>query len=475
MFAKGLGLAFAVSCSLGLNISAQAAASVEFRSSRLQSFYVFLSHLVDSEKSDVLKDAYLQSAYNNSKFQKLLSEFETIYKSDFIDSHLGNDRDSLFLSQSLFSKNLDDFSLRTTGILAPDTHRRLFRIYAELLPVYDRLSWEDISDRAEKIRNNLEKTVTTWNFPQTVETLRKFLHSNWPSESTLYACLVPLPKNKGVSDNFLFRTGFGIVYGIDGYTPGDYFPSLVYQVSQALFKNQSEDYVRELQSDFASLSSIRHSIFAREAFPDFIATAAASLFSQKRGLSFNLLETETHPGRKAVILALAQELDLFLSQEKALDRNFIHKYVSLFKENFPDIIYENHFLYQKIALLYDSPAFRKIKPEESLNLYLAPQRVELLSSPLYLDDVFVPGDARTPFVVVLEKDLQKNKPLFQKQAALRIAFEKLRKNYGSALWKGFDGSGRAFVVIKLRNPAEFSRAIEKLKAPFGNTTALVRF
>lgn len=455
-------------------LSVSAAPHFDVRSSRLQSFLQFIDLLNDSNATSKTKEAFLGSAYNNSKFQKLLAEYEEIQRSALSLDALGQSRRSLLWSQSLFAKNLDDFSLRTLGIVAAASHQRFFNVFSEFLPVYERLFWEKHSEKGERVRYNLEGTLNNWHLGALFDSLRKFLHAAWPDESSFFISLMPEPDSKGFLGTSYFQTGLALRYGLDDYSPKDLFAPLVRGVSQSLIRNQMQDYRRELESDFQSFSSIRHSVFAKDDFADQISLAFAYFYAEKNGYAFSLNHEISDAEEKSFTEALSKEVGIMLSRERALNRDFVQKYVTLYKEHFPNAIYERNNIFRHVAILTDNESLRAQKPHEILKQVSAKTDVELLSLSLDRLQVLKPGDPRTVIYLVTEQDSANTKKYFAVNPFLSTTFSKLQKSPGAVILRSFDASGRAFYFVKIRKAEQLNKAFERLKDFVGKGEALQR-
>lgn len=451
-----------------------AAPHFDVRASRLQSFLQFIDLLNDPRASSKLKDLFLGSAYNNSKFQKLLAEYEDLQRLEFLETSVGDVRKSILWSQSLFAKNLEDFSLRTLGVLPAKSQERIFALFAEFLPVYERLFWEKYSEKSDRVRYNLEGTLNNWHLGAVFDSQLKFLHASWPNETSFYISLVPVPESKGFLGTEYFQIGLALRYGLDDYSPKDLFAPLLRAIARSLMRNQSKDYQLELESDFQSLSSLRHSVFARDQFDEQIALALAYFYTEKNGYSFTLNHEISEPGEKAFTIALAKELGVLLSRDRAMNRDFIQKYVALYKEYFPDAIYERNNIFRHVAILSDDESIRSQRPQDNVGQIVEKSQVELLSLSLDRGQVLKAGDPRSVVVILLDQNIAASQKNFTLNPFMSSAYKKLRKSPGSVLLRSFDSSGRAFYFLKLRKADQLAKALEKLKDASGKDEALIR-
>lgn len=330
------------------------------------------------------------------------------------------------------------------------------------------------SEKSDRVRYNLEGTLNNWHLGAIFDSQLKFLHASWPDKSSFYISLVPVPESKGYLGTDYFQIGLALRYGLDDYSPKELFAPLLRGISRSLIRNQSKDYQQELESDFQSLSSIRHSVFARDQFDEQIALAFAYFYAEKNGYSFTLSHEISEAEEKAFTIALAKELGLALSRDRALNRDFVQKYVNLYKEHFPGAIYERSNIFRHVAILTEDESIRSQRPQDSIGLMVEKSQIDLLSLSLDRTQVLKAGDPRSVVVILLDQNVATSQKYFTLNPFMSSAYKKLKKSPGSILLRNFDSSGRAFYFLKLRKADQLSKALEKLKEISGKDEALIR-
>ncbi|WET47429.1 hypothetical protein PYS58_12620 [Chryseobacterium indologenes] len=148
--------------------------------------FVFVQNLSDHYPENVFKTAFTQSKYNTQKYKDLILKFERLpidYSYSFDEYPYGSkipmqSRD--ILKKTLIeTNNLNDFKLRSIGILPNVTLQNLTEIISVFTPIYNELIYVPNKDQFESQLKEISRYAREKNMEYYFQTGLLFYNSNW--------------------------------------------------------------------------------------------------------------------------------------------------------------------------------------------------------------------------------------------------------------------------------------------------------
>jgi hypothetical protein len=431
-----------------------------------------------------IRQVFLTSQYNTPETQEKIRQIESMQKSlskeiDFNTSFPGRSQGvtvrQLIETQSLFSKNLQDLSQRSLGLLPKSEHAEFFNILNAFDPIYQDLIWK--KHRADLLvhQRKLETLGRKIDLNGLFAKAESFYRAQWPKGVPFVIGLYPVPFLKG-SRNSTNSSSIGSVE-IHGVLVGDKlkqshqdingsFGVIFHELCHSLYDSQTESFMKEFDGFFLSNQSpyrMQGYDWINEALATAIGNGWAAEIANKgrkdEGSWYN------HP----IIDGFAKEIypltKKYLDEGRQMDKNFVDQAISIFAKKFPDSIYQFSSLFNAVTLISNDSIIKNTALKKSLrdsfqiwdlesNSRIAAEEtktaIKASSSSVIL--VFSQGE-----ISDVEK-LAQGIPFLQKQIKL------LGSMKNRSIFAGLDEVGRAYVAIKAASDIEVGLAIEKLKA-----------
>lgn len=308
--------------------------------------FVFLQNLSDNYPDNVFKTEFQKSKYNTEEFQKLATAFDQLaldysYKFEEFPEGSKKPMQSIdFLRKNLIeTQNLKDFKIRSIGIVTNKTLNDLTSIIAVFTPIYNELIYNPNKEKFEKQLVEITRYANENDIEKYFETGLVFYNSSWDATIPFEIAFYPLPNSKGFTAQS-FDNNFISAIQTDLTDYKDLFSVMLHETYHIIYNEQSLDLKKTIDKSFKESKS-KCSIYAYHLLNEALATSLAN------GYVYEKLNGKADSGdwyNKKYINLMAKEiypmLNEYLSQKKAIDGNFIDRYIQIYESKFPNWIDE---------------------------------------------------------------------------------------------------------------------------------------
>ncbi|WP_291287383.1 hypothetical protein [Flavobacterium sp.] len=330
--------------------------------------FVFLQNLSENYPDNVFKTEFQKSKYNTEEFQKLAKEFDQLvldysYKFEEFPEGSKKPMQSIdFLRKNLIeTQNLKDFKIRSIGIVTNKTLNDLTSIIAVFTPIYNELIYHPNKEKFEKQLVEITRYANENDIEKYFETGLVFYNSSWDATIPFEIAFYPLPNSKGFTAQS-FDNNFISAIQTDLTDYKDLFSVMLHETYHIIYNEQSLDLKKNIDKSFKESKS-KYSNYAYHLLNEALATSLAN------GYVYEKLNGKADSGdwyNKKYINLMAKEiypmLNEYLSQKKAIDGNFIDRYIGIYETKFPNWIDEmNNLMAYRYVISENEKDFDVIK------------------------------------------------------------------------------------------------------------------
>ncbi|MGU3375279.1 hypothetical protein [Chryseobacterium sp. M5A1_1a] len=330
--------------------------------------FVFIQNLSDNYPENVFKTAFNQSKYNTQKYKDLVSQFEQLsidYSYSFDEYPYGSKipmqtRD--ILKKNLIeTKNLNDFKLRSIGILPNATLQSLTEIISAFTPVYNELIYTPNKGQFELQLKDISRYSGEKNIEDYFQTGLSFYNSSWDSSIPFEIALYPLPNSTGFTAQAFYNNFISAVQ-TDLKDYKSLFSVMLHETYHILYDEQSLAVKKEMAQNFKKNPS-KYSNYAYQLLNEALATALGNgyVYEKLNGKA----DTNDWYNSKYIDLMAKQiypTVKEYIALKKPIDKNFVDTYIKLYEENFPNWIDElDHIMTYRYILSENKKDFNTIR------------------------------------------------------------------------------------------------------------------
>ncbi|WP_286969198.1 hypothetical protein [Flavobacterium sp. UBA4854] len=320
--------------------------SFKIKYSEQLAVFVFLENLSDYYPDNVFKTEFQKSKYNVEKYKSLISKFDKLsisYSFRFEDFPYGSKKTmqtkDILKKNLIETDNLNDFKLRSAGMIPNKTLSDLGECISEFTPIYNELIYNSNKEKFEKQLDEIIKYSNEHHIEDYFKTGLAFYNSNWDNSIPFEAAFYPLPNSKGFTAS-AFCNNFMSAIQTDLKSHKDLFSVMMHETYHIIYDEQSLEVKTEIDTYFKENKS-KCSNYAYQLMNEVLATVLGN------GYVYEKLDNKVDEGEwynnKYINLMARQIYPLtkeYIEQKKPIDKNFIDQYIQLYETNFPDWINE---------------------------------------------------------------------------------------------------------------------------------------
>jgi hypothetical protein len=341
--------------------------SFKIKYSEQLAVFMFLENLSDYYPDNVFKTEFQKSKYNIEKYKNLISKFEQLsisYSFRFEDFPYGSKKTMQtqdILKKSLIeTDNLNDFKIRSAGMIPNKTLSDLGECISEFTPIYNELIYNPNKEKFEKQLDEIQKYSNDHKIENYFKTGLVFYNSSWDNSIPFVAAFYPLPNSKGFTAS-AFCNNFVSAIQTDLKSHKDLFSVMMHETYHIIYDEQSLEVKKEIDTYFKTNKSTC-SNYAYQLLNEVLATVLGNgyVYAELEGKAdsgdwysnkyINLMAKQIYP--------LAKE---YIDQKKPIDKNFIDSYIQLYETNFPDWINElNNIMTYRYVITENEKDFKVI-------------------------------------------------------------------------------------------------------------------
>ncbi|MBS7230606.1 hypothetical protein KHA90_06185 [Flavobacterium psychroterrae] len=308
--------------------------------------FVFIENLSQNYPQNVFKTEFLKSKYNNDELQKVIAEFDQLsleysYKFEEFPEGSKKPMQSIdFLKKNLIeTQNLQDFKLRSIGIVTNETLNKLTQVIKIFTPVYNELIYNPNKEKFEKQIIEITKYANENNIENYFETGLIFYNSSWDTSIPFEIAFYPLPNSKGfTAQSFCNNFISGVQTDLKSYK--DLFSVMLHETFHIIYYEQPLAVKLQIDKTFKTSTS-KYSNYAYLLLNEALATSLGNGYVYEK--LDGKIDTRDWYSQKYINL-MAKEIypmmNEYISQKKPIDKDFINGYIKIYEVKFPNWINE---------------------------------------------------------------------------------------------------------------------------------------
>ena len=321
-------------------------ATFKIKYSEQLAVFVFLENLSDYYPDNTFKTEFQNSKYNIEKYKNIISKFDQLYISysfRFEDFPYGSKKtmqtQDILKKNLIETDNLNDFKVRSMGMIPNKTLSDLGECISEFTPIYNELIYNPNREKFEKQLDEIKKYSEEHQIENYFKTGLVFYNSSWDNSIPFEAAFYPLPNSKGFTAS-AFCNNFVSAIQTDLKSHKDLFSVMMHETYHIVYDEESLEVKREIDTYFKENKS-KCSNYAYQLLNEVLATVLGN------GYVYEKLDGKVDAGEwynNNYINLMAKQIypltKEYIEQKKPIDKNFIDQYIQLYETNFPDWISE---------------------------------------------------------------------------------------------------------------------------------------
>ncbi|WP_238989934.1 hypothetical protein [Flavobacterium sharifuzzamanii] len=321
-------------------------ATFKIKYSEQLAVFVFLENLSDYYPDNTFKTEFQNSKYNIEKYKNIISKFDQLsisYSFRFEDFPYGSKKtmqtQDILKKNLIETDNLNDFKVRSMGMIPNKTLSDLGECISEFTPIYNELIYNPNREKFEKQLDEIKKYSEEHQIENYFKTGLVFYNSSWDNSIPFEAAFYPLPNSKGFTAS-AFCNNFVSAIQTDLKSHKDLFSVMMHETYHIVYDEESLEVKREIDTYFKENKS-KCSNYAYQLLNEVLATVLGN------GYVYEKLDGKVDAGEwynNNYINLMAKQIypltKEYIEQKKPIDKNFIDQYIQLYETNFPDWISE---------------------------------------------------------------------------------------------------------------------------------------
>ncbi len=302
--------------------------------------YIFVQNLSADVPDNPFKTEFTKSIFYQKKYQELIAQFNSInvsYTYQFEDfpffSKMPGRVDRLIKKNLIECSSIEDFKLRSTGLIPNTDLLKLASILSEFLPIYKQLIYDPNKDKFESQLKSFSDYIKLKDVPGYFRMGLTFYNSVWDNSIPLKIAFYPLPHSRGFTaeafDNYAVGALQTDMKNYDGL-----LSIMLHEVFHILYDEQSLAVKRDLTSWFKSNPS-PNSNYAYLLMNEALATVLGNGYVY--GKLNGQIDTTDWYNQKYINLMAKKIYPLvceYILAKKPMDQNFVNEYVKIYQDNF---------------------------------------------------------------------------------------------------------------------------------------------
>ena len=337
--------------------------NVQFETKFSEPFAVFqfMNSLSAKSPDNVYKKLFNQSNFSTKTNKDLITQFDSLnidYSCDFTDypagQKIGIDVPLLLSRNLILCDGLQDFKLRSMGLVPNEKLIKLIDLLMQFTPIYEAIIYEPSRTRFEEQLQSVSNLIKSSNINLYFTEALQFYNSSWDVSVPFVFCFYPLPNSNGFRATALSNVAISpIADSLDNYKV--LLTVMLHEISHILYDERSLSLWNQMEEWFDSNPS-KVRVYAQSLFNEAMATTVGNgyLASQLNGKEDT---TRSWYGIKYIsrmaktVYPLAKQ---YIVARKPMDRNFVNQYIQLFEEYYSNWLYDPQYVMRGRLLISDS-------------------------------------------------------------------------------------------------------------------------
>jgi hypothetical protein len=302
--------------------------------------FVFVQQLSPGYPGNSFKSAFTGSAYDREKYKNLITRFDNLtfsYAYEFSSFPTGSKMPGLtdrLLKKNLIDCNsLEDFKLRSLGLIPNADLIDLTTILDAFTPVYNELIYTPNKEKFENQVKSLSAYFISKNVFDYFQDGVLFYNSVWDNSIPFEIALYPLPDPKGfTAEAFINNAVSAIPTNEDNYD--GLLSVMMHEIFHMIYNEQSLKVKQNMKKWFDANPS-KCSTYAFWLMNEAFATVLGNGYVYEK--LHGTIDTTDWYNQK-YINAMAKKLyplvTEYITKKKNIDQDFINSYVKIYQDNY---------------------------------------------------------------------------------------------------------------------------------------------
>lgn len=308
--------------------------------------FVFMQNITENYRENVFKTEFQKSKYYTDNYKNIISKFDKLaidYSYAFDEYPYGSKipmqtRD--ILKKNLIeTTNLNDFKLRSIGIVPNKTLNDLTEMISTFTPIYNELIYNPNKAQFEKQLMEISKYSIEHKIEDFFETGLLFYNSSWDNSIPFEIAFYPLSNSQSFTAQAFYNNFISAIQtNLNDYK--DLFSVMLHETFHIIYDEQPLEVKNDIANYFKENKS-KNSNYSFQILNEVLATALGN------GYVYEKLDGKTDSNdwyyHKYINLLARKIYPLvtdYIAQKKPMDKNFIDNYIKIYDDNFPNWINE---------------------------------------------------------------------------------------------------------------------------------------
>ncbi len=359
---------------------------------------------------------------------------------------------------AISSKTNQEFFSRMIGIIPNDDYLKLKRVITETEPFYDAFLFtaqeSAVQSKAAELRAYSPALNTLF------DQFKVFYGSSWDKSVPFNLTIYPIFGKRGETSATPHANSLEMGFLLESKDTYDMLAVGMHEMCHVLFEEQPLALQRDLDSSFSSRKD-PYAAFAYRYIDEALATALGN------GYAYQSLAMKPDTGAwyadryiNQYAKALYPLITEYLDTHKQMDRDFVGKAIAVFKQTFPDALYDLDALMMQSDAYFEDDHETVIDP--MINRLHSSFRIYMSNTSIPIDDAAsienIKSSEHTQ-VFIIHKNQAKNLKL------LKTIFPELKKLPAkeNMLISFLDEKGRPVIIVVAENATKADEGILLLK------------
>ena len=302
--------------------------------------FIFVQNLSAHYPDNPFKNAFTASAYSEAKYKNLIFKFDSLtlnYTYEFptfpIGSKMPGMIDRLLKKNLIDCGSLEDFKIRSLGLIPNAELLELTEILEEFTPIYRELIYMPNKDKFDQQLKSLSAYIISKNIPVYFEMGLRFYGTAWDNSIPFEIALYPLPNPKGFTAEAFINNAVSAIPTDEKDFDG-ILGIMLHEIFHLIYNEQPLKIKQDISGWFMA-NPDRCSNYAYWLMNEAFATALGNGYVY--GSLSGKVDTGVWYNQKYINLMAKKMYPLlteYIIKKKPIDQDFINSYIKIYEDNY---------------------------------------------------------------------------------------------------------------------------------------------
>lgn len=242
--------------------------------------FQFMNSISFKSPDNVYKRLFTRSNFATKKYTDLIAQFDSLnieYSYEFADypagQKVGIDVPDLLRRNLILCDSLQDFKIRSMGLIPNEKLIKLIDLSPQFTPVYEEVIYKPCKSKFEEQLHGVSDLIKSTNINYYFTEALQFYNSSWDVSIPFVFCFYPLPDSRGFTATAVSNVAISAVAdSLDKYQA--LLSVMLHEVSHVLYDERSLSLWNQTEQWFDSNPS-KVNRYASSLFNEAMATAVA--------------------------------------------------------------------------------------------------------------------------------------------------------------------------------------------------------